>query len=306
MVDPKDSSLLIITWAAPQVNPNCATLYKVQINSAMDFSNTTSIKWATWEPCYHINVTIAGQNLNAELGVEKKKTFETPAGVISEVNNLKLEPTDKTLVVTWDEPTKSKSCVTAYRVVVWDSDTQETVYDHENEQMMANLADMKACQKLTVQVTPISRTGDGVLLKKETEIFQRAASALSPVKAVETQSRQLKLATMFVDGLYLCPINELKVTCVPEGGNAAPKVQSVHLISKVPAVNETFEVVVHALEPYVRYDCSASVKNVFGSWSSDSFNTTLQTLEDCMLHWTTSEYLTLKDFNLFSSTWEPR
>lgn len=262
--------------------------YKVQINSETFFSTTTRYTITKWEPCSTIIVTIAGQNVVAEFGPERTKTYDTPNVTVSEVKNLELVPTERTLKINWDEPERGKLCVTGYRVVIWDTATNNPIYDHENAIMFLVLEDMKACRGITVQVTPLSKTGDGILLSKDTKILPRAATALTPVQSIDTQSRSLKLKTLFDDEFYLCPLEEIKVTCVQNSTDVST-VQIVELGGVVPEKNLPFEVVVGDLEPYEAYNCFASVKMMMNEselclWSPASFSTTINTLEDCKLN----------------------
>lgn len=268
----------LITWNAPDLNPKCASTYILKINDESFTASTNEFSDLKWEPCSSISVTITAQNSDGVQGIEANQKFAAPYAKISEVKNLNAVPTDKTLKINWDEPEKSKYCVSGYRVVVWDVDTAEVIYDHENETMFVFLEEMKACQSLTVQVTPLSSQGEGALLQQNATIQERASLPLAPVQAIEINSRSLRLRTTFEDDKYLCPLQEIQMKCVDSHDNI--KSQITKLNRMTPERDLTFDLLVENMEPYEKYTCSATIQNVHDSWSAPSFSQTIQTLED--------------------------
>lgn len=133
----------LITWNAPNTNPDCASTYIVKINDESFTATITELKDFKWEPCSSVSVTVIAQNSDGVQGKETNKKATAPYAKISEVLNLNAVTTDKTLKINWDEPEKSKYCVSGYRVVVWDRDTKEVIYDHENDTMFVFLEEMK-------------------------------------------------------------------------------------------------------------------------------------------------------------------
>lgn len=270
--------IITISWQAPKHNPNCATSYKLQLNDKTSLVSELRYEVSDWEPCHVLNVTIAAQNTDGETGPEKFQSFKTPQGIVSSVTEMQVITTEKTLQVKWQEPEKSKHCVTGYRVVIWDEVDKGVIYSHENESMFLVLEEMKACWNLMVQVTPLAKSGDGLPSQLEAVIKPRAPGVLSPVKSIEILSRSLKLQTTFDDEHYLCSLQDIQITCV-DTGNIAIMVNQ-DLKKMLPKRNQTFDLLVEGLRPYEQYECFAQLTNSFDLVSPPSFNTTHQTLED--------------------------
>lgn len=268
-----------IQWDVPVVNPSCATTYALKINGESFTATSDKYSDFKWEACAAVTIVVAAQNSEGTKGEETKTTSTAPHESIPKVQNLEANPTDKSLRISWDEPEKSKKCVTGYRVVVWEAESNKIVFDHENNTMFVFLdTKIKACETLTVQVTPLSTKGDGMLDHITTTIQERAPAALTPVQSVEIHSRSLKLSSSFDDDLYNCALKEVRMTCVDSYDVAKIKTQS--LDSVVPEKNLSFELLVEHLQPFERYTCFATVMNTHGSISPSSFNMTIQTLED--------------------------
>lgn len=275
------SEVIHIHWEAPNLYSHCVNAYtlNMQGDSVVVDNQKTRFEVANWEPCTLLNVKVAAVNTDGITGEFVAKAIDTPVVEISPVKNLLVETTEKTLRLNWDEPLTAARCVAAYRVVVWDTDSLEIIYHIENETMFLVLEEMKACQKLTVQVTPIGpKAAEGKLIQRETEIKERVPGILSPLQTIEAHSRYLELRTIFNDNSYLCRLQLLKVTC--QTSNNLTRTQTKDLNSMVPVTEQAFEIMVQDLEPYEQYTCAARLQTISGSWSNPSFDVAIQTLED--------------------------
>lgn len=272
-----------VHWKAPELNPSCANSYSLLINGesvALDPQNSTSYQLAYWEPCSLLTVRIAAVNADGVYGASSTKTIDTPSVAISEVTNLNVQTTDKSLQMNWEEPKVGPRCVAEYTVSIWDRNSLEILYTHTNNTMFVVLEEMKSCRELTVQVTPIgTNSAEGRLTQQNVEIKERAPHQMEPLVEIAVESRSLKLQASFNEANYACALKQVIVACRNQD-NSSTMEQALKLGSVLPVMGQTFEISLYALEPYVSYKCSARLQNIYGSISIPSHDQNVQTLED--------------------------
>lgn len=281
---------ILVRWNAPDEYPECAASYKVQV-TGMDLQIVTNTKFEIplIESCQLLSVRVSAQNVESVSGPETTKDFTTAEGHISEVTNLSVEATEKTLKLVWEVPLKGKLCVTSYRVRVWVAGSLESIHEATTENTFLIVEDMNACQKVEVQIVPLGQNSDeGESVQNQIEMKERAPGQLTPLQPVDIYSRGLKLRTTLEDPHYFCPLSVLQVTC----RDSADAMKTVYLELKqvVPKISTSFEIAVEDLEPYEQYICTAMVKNNFGSWSAASYDVPFTTLEDREFNCYTSDY----------------
>lgn len=275
-----ENEIIHVRWDGPEESQSCVNAYRVQVNGESVIVAEPQHDIKIWESCAVLTVKVSAQNMAGEAGTEMTKEIQTPEGSISEVTNLNIITTEKTLRITWDEPLNSPKCVTAYHVLVWDTKSLESIYDLEKEeQMFLFLEELKACQEVSVQIVPVGqRPSVGQLIRKDTVMKNRAPGPLTPLKSLEIKSRALKLQTTFQDHNYMCPFELITLTCRNQVD--AVKTVQTKLDSMIPVTEEIFELYIDELDPYEQYTCHTILQNVFNEWSNPSFETTFQTLED--------------------------
>lgn len=267
-------------WDMPEEHANCANSFKVQVNEGSELLvNTQQFDVSVWQPCTELTVTVSAINTDSMAGPESSRSMQTPEMSISEVSNLNVETTDKTLRINWDEPIVAAKCVTGYRVVIRETDTSTIIHEHVNSTMFMVLEEMKSCQKLTVQVTPIGqRFANGTMKDLDTTIKERSPGQLTPLQLIEAQIRNIHLQTTFDDASYLCPLSVVVITCKNSDGTESDT--ELKLNELVPVKVEVLEITIGSLKPYESYSCFARIQNTYGSWSNPSFEASFTTLED--------------------------
>lgn len=274
-----DNNILQIRWDVPELHPNCVSSYTVQVGGQSVI--VSSLEWdvPSWEGCTELTVSIIAQNIDGGSAGEVSSTYRTPQVNISQVTNLSVESTDKTLKIIWDKPETGSNCVAGYLVRVMDASTMDIVFEAQNLTQIVLLEEMKACQSLRLRITPIGRRNrQGASIEREIKIKDRAPVPPTPLQAIEIESRFMKLRTTFEDPTYLCALDVVRVTC--EDSRQQKLVVEKNLHSVVPTDALTYDLCVDGLDPFEYYVCVARVRNSYEAWSSSSFNSTFLTRED--------------------------
>lgn len=274
-----------IRWDAPEELEECVASYRVQVDMGEVITvTTTQHEVDKWDYCTQILVKVSAQNQEGLTGPEESRAMQTPEGNISEVNNLSVETTEKTLRIIWEEPTTAPMCVQFYKVTVRDAGTSELIYEQMNESSFVFLEEMKACHQITVEVMAIGSKLHGQAVLISTEMKERAPGLLTPLQSLQTTSTSLSLQTTLDDTNYLCGVREFRVVCRDIRNRTKAVSNDLDL---VPAPQQGFNALVDGLDPYEYYNCSAMLESRAGLWSNPSFEMPFQTLEDRKYIWAT-------------------
>ena len=268
-----------VFWDPPDTHLNCASSYSVDVNNKTEIVQSSPFDLMSWEPCDILVTTVTAMNGEGTMGPARSKSYSTPESEISQVTNTNLVVTDKTLNINWEKPERASKCVEKYLVVIKERESEHIISNQEVESYFVFLNDMKACQKLSVSVTPLGRNNaKGDPVTRDADIKPRDPVPLNPLQSVEIDSTFIVFKATFVDDLFVCPLDTLEVTC--RDTRDLKKTIQRTLDSIVPYPELTFEnILMGNLEPYMKYNCSARVKSY--SWSPDSFVQDFQTKEDC-------------------------
>ncbi|XP_012279804.1 tyrosine-protein phosphatase 10D isoform X2 [Orussus abietinus] len=279
------TSWISLSWKPPKESPNCVHRYFVKVCSEKECKTkdlappSTEYKAVDLEPCtkYVFTVTTFGK-ASESAGAEKSATTAgiKPGSPLS----LAAESKNFSLLVHWKPPEFGAACVQEYRVNVWDSKNTLTKTTSKTD---IELTGLKACAMYTIQVLPVSETGDGntpAVTQAKT-----AASATNPPvlssEEVSVSKNSISMSWQIVNQKNLCPLKSVITICnfttTDKHGYELVDGESVDKISN--GTDSFLKVTVYKLSPFTNYTCHGITVNSAGN-SDPSSAVTARTSED--------------------------
>ncbi|XP_029156129.1 tyrosine-protein phosphatase 10D isoform X2 [Nylanderia fulva] len=319
-------NIVQLTWQPPAVHETCISNYLItQCDSEKSCNETvvftTNYTADNLEPCtrYHFTVKTVTQTVQSA-GVNQ--TAKTASPKLLGPRDLKIEPGNFSLHVSWKPPKFDALCLKHYHVTIF----SKKFNFHENTtETSIQIGDLNACATYEVYINTVNEDDiDGETAKKSGTTRESKTNPPVHKGLPITNANNISMIWMIEkENNNLCTLDTIITSCNYTGSNGSGYNPITHSLSitKIDSDTVVINTTVANLSPFTSYTCSACTVNTAGcSDSSDEINaTTLESVPSSpeftfdnvtdsqfTLNWELPEYLpgNLEEFEIVITDWK--